>query len=1411
MDQCMKCVLAAVVTGVSLGAGANVYRSEPVTAVWVGGASGSSNSSYLWENAKNWRIEGATPQNHPDWFDGNGNNLVIPGVFTDSRAAADSVNCNGHRADQVIFDETGVYAKDSTKTPWAKVQVACKAIETTGLQAISNLTIRTPHHLFFSASGASFSVPILDGGTLAVEEGAGAPVLQGFTPGAYATHAYPSGTIRNDGVGQVYITYPYGGAAKDPEWSGSLGYSYFYIAGKGDLTFCYNTSGTGVILCDIQTGGGQITFCAPWKPATRLFYVERPDNSKLVVNMPNVPKAYDGDVVTAYHETGIRFADAVGSFVVKDGNSVEVIAGEHQVVTIVPNGSGYAEVTASGSSFIDMNANVSVTGSGALRKSGAGTLRLSYVTNGIPGNIELYDGWVETDRVGMKGVAGPLGIGSALNFVGTGGYRYLGAGETTDRGIKLTSSGAKLDNSGTGGLTFNSAATAQSSGNNLLVIASGTMNPVAFTAPLTDNGSAKLGFQVKNGVLAISGANTCTAASSVFGGAKLIVDAHDADASLAADLTLKGGALLEIQGGATSVRTCTLASLRSSADKDELSVTIKGKANLCLGALTLNTGAAIAITTDEIDNEIVWPGKTSSAAVPAGIKINGVTPAAFDDNGHLIWKKGKVSGAVDVIHTGNYRLYLDKENDYTGRTVLDGAAGGTIYAALPASIPEYLKVEASIGNIVVPASAWTDAQILSLANAGTYANGSVVAVNTALSGERQIVLQDAQVTGDSFGLGAEGPSKVTVTGASVTKAVNLSAVNGTLEVKDATVRLGRGEATVMANGGNMTVGTIVFDNVKGTLANDAKPISVGGYAIKRTDGTVDLQHAIGRMTVKDSTLDNCSPSSAFTDNYNFAIGGLNGAGRGLVEILGDSVVTGQFCIAGRSYKGSGGVVQRGSRVTNRGSTRTEETGHALMGYQGSGSWELFDGDYVQLGTWGWANNQAALDAQFLQHGGTSLFTPYPGTTARLFFGGNSKGATTYRNGGHAVVYVDKGVSVFSNICIRSSDYPYGYTEFTANGAEAEIRFRMVDAGFAFGSGADGSRVVITMANGGKFSNDGTLNLYGNSQRHQKSNFLINMNGGVYENVSSVSIGDATRADRNRGRITVFEKGGTFRTAGNNTLNVYMPISAPTGKGVKSIRFKDTINGLQKFVSVPRIWVRSLVDGSTTGDAATAIAQFDYEKGAITNVVVTCPGWDQPDTPTVETRYAMSIGGSAHIDAVETETLVGGGIVKEGVGTLRLMTNNTYVGATTVKEGTLFTGAAYALPNGNELRLVGGSVDFGEKLQAIGSLYLSGNGTISGAENVTWPQTFTIDASQKAGYKINGPAALPAGLTLDLVGAGSFDKKTRYTLLTLDDDVTIGGSLTEAPTVTGLDGEWVIRRVGNSIRASVPRGMNLIIR
>ena len=105
-----------------------------------------------------------------------------------------------------------------------------------------------------------------------------------------------------------------------------------------------------------------------------------------------------------------------------------------------------------------------------------------------------------------------------------------------------------------------------------------------------------------------------------------------------------------------------------------------------------------------------------------------------------------------------------------------------------------------------------------------------------------------------------------------------------------------------------------------------------------------------------------------------------------------------------------------------------------------------------------------------------------------------------------------------------------------------------------------------------------------------------------------------------------------------------------------------------YIAPPIITITNAA-GDTTGIGATAIAQINPLTGAVTNVIVTCPGVNYTATPV----FVVS-GGGATTPAVITGGApapnTSGGLTSIGTGTWKLTGANTYTGNTTISNGTL---------------------------------------------------------------------------------------------------------------------------------------------
>ena len=170
------------------------------------------------------------------------------------------------------------------------------------------------------------------------------------------------------------------------------------------------------------------------------------------------------------------------------------------------------------------------------------------------------------------------------------------------------------------------------------------------------------------------------------------------------------------------------------------------------------------------------------------------------------------------------------------------------------------------------------------------------------------------------------------------------------------------------------------------------------------------------------------------------------------------------------------------------------------------------------------------------------------------------------------------------------------------------------------------------------------------------------------------------------RTTVYAGGVTFdvgktSTGANQEIWISTPLQKPDGKGlVGPIAVPNAPLG--GYLTPPRV----VVTGDGTG--ATAVADFDFDKGQVTGVTVTSPGWGyEAATVTLKgegTRPDVSWSVTPAADAGT------GGLTKRGAGLLRLAAENTYAGATVIEGGTVRLGCDWALPKGSELVLRNGA-------------------------------------------------------------------------------------------------------------------------
>ena len=234
---------------------------------------------------------------------------------------------------------------------------------------------------------------------------------------------------------------------------------------------------------------------------------------------------------------------------------------------------------------------------------------------------------------------------------------------------------------------------------------------------------------------------------------------------------------------------------------------------------------------------------------------------------------------------------------------------------------------------------------------------------------------------------------------------------------------------------------------------------------------------------------------------------------------------------------------------------------------------------------------------------------------------------------------------------------------------------------------------------------------------------------------------------------IVHAGGAWLGASNGvTATVSVPLAPPSGKTVASVSLPSGASVVTTASGVIRVY--------GDGVGATASAEFDSTKNAERIAAVSVPsGGSGYSSATAE----MFVGGGvANIPlTVELAPAVNaGGVVKKGPGTIVLNAVNGYGGDTIVEQGVLRAGAVGAIPSGSAV-----------KVRAGGLLEL--------AAGVPYPATIVADVDFVPGQK--------------------------YPIVRCLDDRD------DAPSVSGIPGDWHLIRRGNVWTAAVQRGMQLILR
>lgn len=435
-----------------------------------------------------------------------------------------------------------------------------------------------------------------------------------------------------------------------------------------------------------------------------------------------------------------------------------------------------------------------------------------------------------------------------------------------------------------------------------------------------------------------------------------------------------------------------------------------------------------------------------------------------------------------------------------------------------------------------------------------------------------------------------------------------------------------------------------------------------------------------------------------------------------------------------------------------------------------------------------------------------------GGSAHMYIGGDSTAD---------IARVDTGFCVWGS----TADTTNAYGVLTIDGrANAKVSTTW------FGAATD-SKSIINL-NGGKFVtapvffNGVAITNVQQMQSNQGSQMLsnqqvyVNFNGGTIQFTSS----PGTMEGKRFGQKAIIYKGGAninmqtaANTAGSGTFSV--DLKAPTGKGIGSIPIPEA--AAWEFTGSPLIRIEG------DGWGASAFAQFDAERGLITNIVVTSPGCDYTWAKATLYRGGPTNDTEIVLDDYLVENDTSGGVHWFGNGAYNVsssgLQSNTYCGPTKVSTNATvkYWSSSWHYPTNSPLVMDGGTCWFGSNGfdKSLGYPVLtglSGFGEVHAASITTKNLCFdaaALTAGETLDLQLNVKLILPAGTTIKIENAELLASRhtERFTLLTTTGTIDSSGTIA-LDTEGALDADWKLYVRSNQIRLGYSKiGTALVFR
>lgn len=974
------------------------------------------------------------------------------------------------------------------------------------------------------------------------------------------------------------------------------------------------------------------------------------------------------------------------------GNSA--VNGLTDGLTIVLNNAGNQSGTHTWNVTSGQTATVQSTailsGSGALTKTGAGTLILSGA-NTYTGLTTVNAGELDLNTTGAPALAGDLLLtgGTAkllqanqLNAtktvtLGNGGTLALQGFNQSVANVHLA--GGSITGSG-GALTSASAFDLQS----------GTVSAVlAGTAGVAKSSS---------GTVTLSGANTFSGGTSITGGTLVATNAG----ALGTNNNLGIGA-----GGTFTYQPGTAGALA-----------------LGTGVLTLADGSAIGTTISSAVSTI-----TSSAVASANgtVRVNVYgTSAAPTGTFTLLSTGGGLGGAT---YTPAFYNFTNRTASLTststaisvtlaGATALSNAywqgglgLGSNVWAISSGTASNWAADAAGTATALVPGA--TTAVTFSTTTGATNQGAMTLGANMSI---KSLTVNDTSpVT-----LNADGNTLTIAAGVTVNSGAGAVTLNTPL-ILSAAQSLTNESTNTLTVGGTITQGSsnLVFAGAGNTTISGA--VTGSGTITKSGTGTLSFS---GPNTLSGSVT------------VNGGVMNLTGNLTGAITVAGTANSTGILCLgAGTVYNG-----------TNAGILLGNAAGASGALYQTGG--DLVLNNQINLG-----GNVASAYGFYSMSGGT-LADLAGSSTFRFRVGGGAANGTGifYQTGGAVNISFANGFEVGANATTGVTNAS-GVAYLTGGSMTAVSNRIGYNGSNPSTIGLTGQETVAGTAlvtiNGtttlGLTSLDsGTLNLNGGTYATRSitkgtGSGVVNFNGGTLKGLLAGTILSGLTS------VNVYSGGATIDTNGLN-LTVAQGLAAPAGSGVATIPVTDGGSG---YVGAPLVTISGAGSGAT---AVANMVDDGTGKGTfkVASITITSAGQNYSSAPTA----TLSGGGGTGAALGTPTTIVnsGGGLTKTGNGTLTLSSAaNSYTGSTEVNQGTLavtgaITNSTVDVNNGGTV-LVSGSITGSANVNNGGTL--GGAGGTVGAINVNAGGMLSPGSGNIGRLNSTGPLTILGGGTFKL--------------------------------------------------------------